>query len=300
MKTSFDVIIIGGGPAGLSATLVLGRALRHTLLLDNALPRNRFAGHSHGFFTRDGAPPLDLLDEGRRQLQPYETVSALAMEAVQIQKSEDGFTVTLADGSVLHSRALVLATGLRDVLPPIPGLQELWGSKVVLCPFCHGYEVRHQPWAVLGNGDMGFMRLELLHGWTHDLTLLTNGPSTLNADQLAAAARHHIPVIEEEIEAVADQGTRVGIRLRGGRVVNAAVLFVIPEMVSRATALGLPYEITGTDWRQIAMEGQTNVPGLYVVGDVSGAPQSIAGAAASGNALAGAVHHFLSKQDFYR
>lgn len=198
----FDVVIAGGGVAGLSAALVLGRARRTVLVCGEGAPRNAPAAHAHGFFTRDGATPSELLRIGRAQLRPYESVRyrevavadagrragrvevALTDDEIALSGAapHDGhFAVLLGDGDVAQARRLLLATGVVDTLPPIPGLADLWGTGVFHCPYCHGWEVRDQPLAVLNNGPMGVEQALLISQWSRDLVLCTDGPATLTA-----------------------------------------------------------------------------------------------------------------------
>ena len=148
-----DTIIVGGSAAGLTAALYLGRFRRKVLIIDSQKPANRFSHAAHNFFTRDGTPPSELLSIGREQLQKYETVKIQEGEVTHIASDQQGFTVTLADGSRQSTRKILLATGLKDTLPAIPGLQELWGTSVLHCPYCDGWEQRDKPVAIYGKGE---------------------------------------------------------------------------------------------------------------------------------------------------
>src|SRR5262245_37275609 len=161
----WDVIIVGGGPAGLSAALVLGRSRRRVLVCDGGEPRNASSPVAHGLLTRDGTPPFELLRIGREQLAPYTTVRFEAGCIRRVERADGGFVATKEDGEAVRSRRILLATGIVDELPAIPGFRELWGVSVLHCPYCHGWEVRDQPIACYGNGPEAFDFCVLLTGW---------------------------------------------------------------------------------------------------------------------------------------
>lgn len=179
----YDCIIVGGGSAGLSAALVLGRARRKVLVCDKGNPRNAPAHESHSFFTRDGTNPLELLKIGHQQLKPYKTVEFQSLGVKGIKKTGAQFEVVFDDGTSRKSRKILLAFGVVDEFPPIENFAEFWGTSVFHCPFCHGYEVRDQPLAVVGRGEIGVGMVALLKSWSADLVLCTNGKAELSADE---------------------------------------------------------------------------------------------------------------------
>src|SRR5215213_6812976 len=198
----YDVIIVGAGPAGLSAALMLGRCRRRVLVCDTGRPRNAASHGMHGFLSRDGMPPAEFLRIAREQMQQYTTVEMRDVEVVGAECSDGSFHVTLRDGVRLTSRKLLIATGVVDNLPSIPGFKELYGRSVFHCPYCDGWEVRDQPLAVYGRGARGHgLSLELT-GWSRDIVLCTDGPSELSADDVARLTRNGIVLREERVLAL--------------------------------------------------------------------------------------------------
>ncbi|WP_237170676.1 NAD(P)/FAD-dependent oxidoreductase [Paludisphaera borealis] len=302
----FDVVVVGGGPAGLSAALVLGRACLEVLVCDSGKGRNAPAAGVHGFLTQDGTPPAELRRIGREQLRPYEV--AFREEAVvDARKAGGGFEVTLAEGDVVACRKLILATGLVDALPEIPGLRELWGVGVIHCPYCHGWEHRGQPWAVLAPPEEAVELTTLLLGWTHQLTLLTDGPSALVPEDKAWLEERAVEVVEGRVERLEGDGGRLrAIQLDGGRRLEREVLFVrtrLRQPSNLAERLGGEVVADGPKAGMVRTDpfGATSVEGLYVVGDASDAGMpSVASAVAEGSVAAAIASKAIFTEDARR
>jgi thioredoxin reductase len=294
----YDVLILGAGPAGLSAALILGRIRRRVLVLDSGKPRNAPSPESHSFFTRDGASPADLRRIGREQLEPY-GVEVLDAEVTDVLREGEAFTVVLADGSRRSARRLLLATGLADPLPEIEGLQELWGKSVLHCPYCHGWEVRDQPLAVYGNGSTVAERVALVRCLSRDVVLCTDGPADLGEDG-ERFARNGVPIREERIVRLeGSDGHLERIVFADGTDLPRRALFLatlprqhsdLPERLGCAlTEVGLV---------QVDAWGLTSVPGVYAAGDLALRLQQIALAASDG-AIAGiAINRDLATEEF--
>jgi thioredoxin reductase len=265
----FDCVVVGGGVAGLSAALVLGRARRRTLVLDRGGQSNRAAAHVGGLLGHDGTPPAELYEVARAQVAAYDAVALRDAEAVDARAEGDGFAVVLGDGGgEVRARALVLATGMAYEVPDVPGFAELWGGAVFHCPFCHGWDVRDRPLVVYGAGEVADRQAALLAAWTDDVTVVDPGD--------LAGLR------------VEDGALQAVVRRDGSEVRCDAVLVHAP--LRRRDALPERLGLALTDDGLVAVDAQarTSVPGVYAAGDLAVAPQQVAIALGSGH-LAGVV-----------
>ena len=297
MPDRFDAAVIGGGAAGLSAALALGRATRRVLVVACEPPRNAPAHAAHNVFTRDGTPPQELLRIGREQLRAYDVVVRDEC-ASDIERAADGFVITVGNAR-LHARGVVLATGVRDVMPEIPGFRELWGRGVFHCPYCHGWEVAQQPLAIYGRGEAALHFTILLRAWSRDIVLFTDGPSELSADDENRIRANGIVIRSEAVERLVGTDGLEAVVLANGEVIPRAGLFLRPAQELRSD---LPHRLGCTVNAQVRVQadamGRTNVPFVFVAGDIAPGNQSVASAAASG-AIAGAgLNHELLVHDF--
>lgn len=303
-----DAVVIGGGAAGLNGALMLARSRRSVVVIDSGTPRNAPAEGVHGLLGLDGTPPAELYGRGREEVRRYGglIVSGEVSAAEHADPSADGdlrFTVTLADGRALTARRLLVATGLRDVLPELPGLAEHWGHSVVHCPYCHGWEVRDEPIGVLATGPASVHHALLFRQLTDDLVYFTHG-TELDDDTRARFAARAIRVIDAPVEEVLGDGSGGirGVRLADGRVVDRRVLAVATTLVARTeglAGLGLPMEELPGGGRRFTSgtAGATDVPGVWVAGNVTD-PIAQVGASAAAGALAGAhVNALLAVAD---
>ncbi len=298
----FDVIIVGAGPAGLSAALILGRCRRSVLVCDTGKPRNAAAQALHGFLTRDGIAPGDLLRIGREQLRCYETVEVRDIAVIDAMRKDNSFELTLEDGSHVTAHKLLLAGGVVDQLPPIEGFAEFYGRGVHHCPYCDGWEVRDQPLAVYGPAMHGERLALELTTWSRDIVLCTNGPADLDDETLLRLARNGIAVREERIARLeGEDGEFARIVFMNGDVLPRRALFFYPEEQQHTD---LPAKL-GCDFtkRGVVRTGEyeeTTVPGLFVAGDASRRVQLVIVAAAEGAEAAFAINSALLKEDLTR
>src|SRR5262245_7872273 len=294
----YDVIVVGAGPAGLSAALMLGRSRRRVLVCDTGRPRNAASRAMHGYLTRDGMPPREFLAVARDQLQQYDTVEVRDVEVVEAVCSGARFRVALADGSTFASRKLLIATGVADNVPDIPGFHELYGRGVFHCPYCDGWEVRDRPLAIYGRGARGLgLSLELT-GWSRDLVLCTDGPSEIDADGLARLARNGIRVRQDRLVRLEGGETLERVVFAGGDALPRAALFFTTGQTQQsplALALGCEFNDKGTV--RTGKYESTHLPGLYVAGDASRAVQWVVVAAAEGAEAAFAINTDLLRDD---
>jgi thioredoxin reductase len=290
----YDVIIVGGSYSGISAGLQLARARREVLVIDAGHPRNRFANHSHGFLGQDGRDPGTIASEARDQLLAYPTVQWLSQPAIQAKTSDGGYTVTVENGSQFAGRRLILATGVVDELPEIPGLSERWGQRVFHCPYCHGYELDGGHIGVLAASPLAIHHALMLPDWG-PTTLLLNGVFEPNADQSAQLARRGVTVIAEQVLSVG--GDQADVTLSSGRVIKLAGLFTQPRTrMSSPLAAQLRCEFeTGPTGEFIKVDAmrETNVRGVFACGDAAIGAGNVAIAVGDGARTGGAAHQSL-------
>lgn len=295
MTERYEAIVIGGGAAGLSAALVLGRARRSTLVVDAGEPRNAPAAHMQGYLTRDGMPPAEFLAEGRREIERY-GVDLVRDRAVDVVPDGAGeFDVRLTEGRSVHARRLVVATGLADELPSVPGVAERFGRDVLHCPYCHGWEVRDQAFGVLATTPMSVHQALMVSQWSKDVTLFlhTVAADELSDDDLRRLAAAGVAVVPGEVAGlVVDDNRLTGVGLADGTVHDRTALFVAPRAVPRTGLL----ERLGAELREtpfgsypvVDETGRTTVPGVWAAGNAMGFSEQVVNAA-SGGYRAGAM-----------
>ncbi|MFG2652617.1 NAD(P)/FAD-dependent oxidoreductase [Streptomyces sp. NPDC048436] len=294
-----DAVVVGGGAAGLNGALMLARSRRSVVVIDSGTPRNAPAKGVHGLLGLDGTPPAELLRTGRREVRRYggTVVTGEVIAAAPADPSPEGdqrFTVTLAEGGTLHARRLLVATGLRDVLPDIPGLARHWGHGVVHCPYCHGWEVRDEPIGVLAVGPASIHHAMLFRQLTDDLVYFTRN-TDLDAETRARFAARGIRVVDGPVASVepTGDGDIEGVRLEGGQTVARRILAVATTMQARTEGLEglhLPMQdLPNGMGRHFAtgMAGTTQVPGVRVAGNATDLAAQV-GASAAAGAQAGA------------
>jgi thioredoxin reductase len=296
--TELDVIVIGGGAAGLSAALVLTRARRSVLVIDAGMPRNHPAAHMHGFLSRDGMPPRKLLEIGRTEVAGYGGTILPGTVTGVVNEGTAGFRVELQDGGLFRARRLLVATGLRDEIPDIPGLRERWGRDVLHCPYCHGFEVRDGKLAVLGGSPPAVQYALTVRQWTDDLAYLTPHRSLTATERERLNARA-ITIVEGDAQRLTVRRDRLeGVELADGRVVRCDALFVPPRFVPNNDLLiGLGCDVDDDGWAITAANGLTSIPGAWVAGNVADPRAQVITAAGEGSAAAIAINADLVEED---
>jgi thioredoxin reductase len=290
----YDVVVVGGGPAGLSAAVVLARARRAVAVVDAGVPRNAPAAHMHGFLSKDGMPPHDLVAAGRAEVSGYggrlidDTVVGV----------EPGFHVRLASASRLRARRILIATGLRDELPDVPGVRERWGRDLLHCPYCHGYEVRDQPLGVLGGTPEAVQHALLVRQWSPDVFLFPH-TDTLVPEQHEQLQARGIQIADGTVaRLVVGNDQLQGVELRDGTVIARTAVFVRPHFVPNADLLtGLGCELDALGWVVHDPVGRTSVAGVWVAGNAADPRAQVISAAGQGSAAAIALNADLVDED---
>ncbi len=297
---SFDVIIIGGSFAGLSAAMALGRAMRNVLILDSGLPCNHQTPHSHNFITQDGENPSLILQKAKAQALNYSTVKFRNDLALSAKKSENGFSVVTQAGEEFSAKRLIFATGIKDIMPNIKGFSECWGISVIHCPYCHGYEVKKERTGILANGDFAFHYAQLIWNWTKDLTIFTNGEATLTKEQLNKITGHNIPVIEKEIAYFKhEKGNIQEIVFKDLSTIDLKAIYSRPNFEQHCKIPEmLGCELTEQGLLKVDMFQKTSVDHVFACGDNASPLRAIAHAVATGNIAGAVLNNELTEQEF--
>lgn len=299
-KKNFDVIIIGGSYAGLSAAMSLGRSLRNVLIIDSGLPCNRHTPHSHNFITQDGEKPGVIAEKARKQVLNYSTVKLQNDLAVSGEKTESGFSITTQLSREYNAKKLVFATGIKDTMPDIKGFAECWGISLVHCPYCHGYELRNLKTGIMANGERALHLASLVYNLTKDVTVLTSGKADFNPEQITKLSSHNIKIIETEISEIEHHDGHVknvffkdmsGIAFEG---VYAALPFTQHSDIPAS----LGCEVTEQGYIKVDGFQKTTIEGVFACGDNSAMMRSVANAVYSGNVVGAMVNKELVEEKF--
>ncbi|GGY80435.1 NAD(P)/FAD-dependent oxidoreductase [Streptomyces nitrosporeus] len=307
----YDVVVVGGGAAGLGGALTLARARRSVLVIDAGSPRNAPAAHAHNYLGREGVPPLELLAIGREEAAGYgaEIVEGKAVSAEKLPGG--GFRVVQEDGSEVEARRLLVATGLADELPPVPGLAGRWGAEVLHCPYCHGWEVRDRPVGILAVSPMAVHQALLWRQWTDDVVLFRHEQADFGDEEYERLAARGIAVVDGEVAGVeVEDGRLTGVRLADGTVVPREAVVVQPRFTVRSgvlESLGLVPAAMETGGHVIGSyiasdpaSGATEVPGVWVAGNVTNLMEQLIGSAAAGLKAASSINMDLITEDTAR
>ncbi|MGD1841555.1 MAG: NAD(P)/FAD-dependent oxidoreductase [Thermonemataceae bacterium] len=293
MKTDkYDVIIIGGSYSGLAAAMTLGRAIRKTLVIDSGKPCNKQTPYAHNFITQDGVAPHKIAQEAKKQVLAYPTVSFIEDMATDVTGTDGDFTVTTQANQRYEAKKIIFATGVRDIMPEIPGFAESWGITAIHCPYCHGYEERSKNTGILVNDESALDFAKLILNWTDKLTIYTNGAAQFN---VAPVNKVGVEVIEKEIQMIANEkGKITHLQFKDNSVAELEALYhrakyeqhcKIPEKIG--------CQLTESGYIEVNDFQQTNVMGVYAIGDATTAFRAVSVASASGTKAAAILNHEL-------
>ncbi|MBK8564705.1 MAG: NAD(P)/FAD-dependent oxidoreductase [Saprospiraceae bacterium] len=302
MKSSnnFDVIIIGGSYSGLAAGMALGRSLKQVLIIDGGMPCNIQTPYSHNFLTQDGRTPLEIAILAKCQVGKYNTIKFYHGLASKGVKTETGFEIQTESGEIFKATKLIFATGIKDIMPEIAGYAECWGISVLHCPYCHGYEVRNEATGILGNGEYGLEFSMLISNWTKDLTLYSNGKSTLTQEQTLMLEKHNIKTIETPIEKLEHTNGRLQkIVFKDGTSASCSALYVrnqFEQNCSIPTELGC--ELTQDGYIMVDAFQKTSAKGIFACGDNTTRMRTVANAVAMGTTAGISVSKELVMESF--
>jgi thioredoxin reductase len=304
MKTNeiFDVIIIGGSYAGLSAAMSLGRSLKKTLVIDSGKPCNAQTPYSHNFLTQDGKTPEEIATLGKQQVEQYDTVEFYNDVALDAERTDLGFIIKTQSGKTFSAKKLIIATGIKDLMHNIPGFSTCWGISVIHCPYCHGYEYREQPTGIFANSEKAFHLATLVSNLTTDLSIFTNGSADFTNEQFDILKRRGIPVMESPIVELEHQhGHLQQLYLKDGTRLKTNALYAsVPFVQHSAIPELLGCELTPLGHLKVDSFQMTSLPGVFACGDNSSPIRSVVNAVATG-ALAGAmVNMEITKESFSR
>lgn len=296
----FEVIIIGGSYAGLSAALALGRAKRKVLIVDAGKPCNRQTPYSHNLLTHDGDQPANISAEAKAEVLKYPTIELIDGMVISAVKESDGFKVTIKNGHSFSARKLLISTGLKDVLPNIKGFAQCWAISIVHCPYCHGYEISDEKIGLLMNGDNAFEMAKNLNHWNKDLTILTNGKSQLTKEQTEKLASKSIKIVEDEIaEFEHTDGILKNVVFSDGEKLALKAIYARAEVqqhVDFDVQLGL--ELTELNTIKVDEQQQTTARGVYAAGDCTTLMRSLSVIIASGSLAAIMINKEMISEDF--
>ena len=297
---NFDVIIIGGSYSGLSSAMALGRSLRQVLIIDSGLPCNRQTPHSHNFITQDGEKPSAIAEQSRLQVLKYDTVKIHNGLAVSGTKTNNGFAITTKTGATFTAKKLIFATGVKDIMPDLKGFSECWSISVIHCPYCHGYEVKGEHTGILANGDVAFHYAQLIRNWTKELTIFTNGASTLTKEQTDKIKQHNIAIIEKEVaELQHENGDLKHLVFKDSSTFKLKAIYSRPDFEQHCKIPEeLGCELTEQNLIKVDMFQKTTVTGVFACGDNASALRAVSYAVATGNIAGAMLNNQMTEEEF--
>lgn len=300
LKPLYDVIIIGGSYAGLSAAMALGRSLKNTLIIDNGIPCNRQTPHSHNFITQDGEKPKVIAERAREQVAQYKSIEFLNAKAIKGKKLEGKFEIQTEEGDKLFAKKLIFATGIKDLLPEIKGFSACWGICVIHCPYCHGYEFKGKKTAIMIDNEKAFHIAQLVNNLTDNITILTSGKTYFSDVQLQKLKDHHIDIIDKEVlEIVHHLGNVKAVTFNdGSQVPFDAIYASVPFIQHSQIPQELGCELNEQEYIKTDSFQMTNIEGVFACGDNTSPMRSVANAVAAGNLTGAMVNYILTEENF--
>lgn len=299
-NNNFDVIIIGGSYAGLSAGMALGRSLRNVLIIDSGKPCNIQTPYSHNFLTQDGKTPHEISTTAKKQVEKYNTIKFHNGLAISGEKTENGFVIRTQTKEIFNAKKLIFATGVKDVMPNIKGFSECWGISILHCPYCHGYEYRNVKTGIFANGDMAFEMGKLINNWTKDLTIFTNGKSALTEEQISKLIKHKIKIVEKEIDYFSHKNGQVeNIIFKDKTSETIKAIYARPKSEQNCEIpklLGCEY--TEQNYLKIDLFQKTTQHGIYACGDNTTMMRSVSFAVAMGGIAGSMINRELIDEEF--
>lgn len=297
---NFEIIIVGGSYAGLSAAMALGRSLRKVLIIDNGNPCNKQTPHSHNFITQDGQTPQEIAEKAKAQVLKYDTVKFYNGLAIEGKKTKEGFEITTQSGAIFHSKKVIFATGITDQMPNTEGFSECWGISILHCPYCHGYEVKHQLIGLLANGDMAYELCRLIYNWSKKLILFTNGKSTLTDEQANQIKEHNIEIVEKEISSFEHtKGNIKNVIFSDQSIKEVSAVFAKVSFKQHCDIPShLGCEISEQGFIKVDDFHKTTIPGLFAAGDNTTMFRAVSGAIAAGTKAGIFVNKELIEENF--
>ena len=299
-KNLFEVIIIGGSFAGLSAAMTLGRSLRNTLVIDSGEPCNRQTPHSHNFLTQDGNTPTEITKLAKSQVEQYESVQFQQDKVIAGKRIKKLFAVTIESGKTFTAKKLIFATGIKDIMPPIKGFSACWGITVIHCPYCHGYEFRNKRTGIMANAENAFHLASLVNNLTKDITILTLGSANFTPVQMEKFQKHNIKIEESEIVEIEHRDGHLSkVVFKNGKRLNFEVIYAsIPFEQQTTIPIEMGCKLTEMGFIEVNAFQKTSEEGIFACGDNTTPMRSIANAVSGGNFAGAMINKELTDEDF--
>lgn len=297
---NFEVIIVGGSYAGLSAAMALGRSLRHVLVIDSGKPCNRQTPHSHNFLTQDGKTPVEISTLAKNQVEQYKTIHFQDDLATSGKKTNEGFEIQTKSGKTFIGKKLIFSTGIKDMMPTIKGFSESWGISIIHCPYCHGYEFRNQKTAIMANADKAFHLAQLVNNLTTNLTILTNGETNFSSEQIEKLEKHNIKIINTNISEIEHTNGNLKniLFVDGKKETFDAIYAAIPFEQNSNIPEQLGCQLNEQGYIQVDDFYKTTIEGIYACGDNTNRLRSVSNAVNSGNITGAMLNMELVSESF--